>query len=293
MSQILRRTTNSLLTALLVFLALILPAAAQSEPVATPATAQQAGEQIYLPLAVQAHPAITEEILISAGSFQMGCDSNNSAETCDFTEQPLHMVTLDTYYIDKYEVTNARYKACVDAGQCTTPGESSSYSRPSYYGNADFNDYPVIYVNWYQATAFCTWAGKRLPTEAEWEKAARGASDTRTYPWGNSAPNSTLLNSGSNVGDTTQVGAYPAGASPYGVMDMAGNVYEWVTDRYGGDYYSVSPVSNPQGPATGTARVFRGGSWSNYGSYVRAAFRFYNYPEYWVNILGFRCVRSQ
>ncbi len=298
MSQILRRTTNSLLTALLVFLALILPAATQSEPadsepVAAPATAQQAGEQIYLPLAVQAHPAITEEVLIPAGSFQMGCDSNNSAETCDFTEQPLHMVTLDTYYIDKYEVTNARYKACVDAGQCTTPGESSSYSRLSYYGNAAFNDYPVIYVNWYQATAFCTWAGKRLPTEAEWEKAARGASDTCTYPWGNSAPISTLLNYASNVGDTTQVGAYPAGASPYGVMDMAGNVYEWVNDRYGGDYYSVSPISNPQGPATATARVFRGGSWSNYGSYVRAAFRFYNYPEYWVNILGFRCVRSQ
>ena len=234
------------------------------------------------------------EILIPAGSFQMGCDSNNSADTaCYLDQQPLHAVTLGSYYIDKYEVTNARYKACVDAGQCTAPHSSGSYTRPAYYGNAAFDDYPVIIVDWYQATAFCTWAGKRLPTEAEWEKAARGASDTRRYPWGNSAPNSTLLNYGWYIGDTTQVGAYPAGASPYGVMDMAGNVYEWVTDRYGGDYYSVSPVSNPQGPATGTARVFRGGSWSNYGSYVRAAFRFYNSSDYRVNILGIRCVRSQ
>ena len=202
MSPTLRRTTNSLLTALLMFSALILPAAAQSEP----ATAQQAGEAIYLPWAALVPPTptptpppgndIATEILIPAGSFQMGCDSTNLVETCYSDEQPLHTVTLGAFYIDKYEVTNARYKACVDAGQCTAPGKSSSDTRPSYYGNADFNDYPVIFVDWYQATAFCTWAGKRLPTEAEWEKAARGASDTRKYPWGNSAPNSTLLNSG-------------------------------------------------------------------------------------------------
>ena len=233
MSTTLRRTTNSLLTALLVFSALILPAAGQSEPVAPPATAQQAGEQIYLPLAVRAHHDVTEEILIPAGSFQMGCDSNNSVETCYSEEQPLHTVTLGTYYIDKYEVTNARYKACVDAGQCSAPGSSDSSSRPSYFGNAAFNDYPVIHVVWDQAHSFCTWAGKRLPTEAEWEKAARGSSDTRMYPWGNAAPNSTLLNYDWNVGDTTQVGAYPAGASPYGVMDMVGNAWEWVNDWYG------------------------------------------------------------
>ncbi|MBU6352372.1 MAG: SUMF1/EgtB/PvdO family nonheme iron enzyme, partial [Chloroflexi bacterium] len=239
-------------------------------------------------------------VLIPAGDFQMGCDSSNPAETCSSDEQPLHTVTLDAYSIDKYEVTNARYKACVDAGRCTAPRRVDSQTRSPYYGTSTYADYPVISVDWHQASAFCAWAGGRLPTEAEWEKAARGSSDTRKYPWGDSAPDCTKTNywywpSPACVGDTSRVGSYPSGASPYGVMDMAGNVMEWVNDWYDGRYYIVSPAQNPQGPATGSYRMLRGGgSWYYlFSNDVRAALRFfYLNPDGWSNRDGFRCVRS-
>jgi formylglycine-generating enzyme required for sulfatase activity len=229
-----------------------------------------------------------DELLIPAGEFVMGSSNGEGYDN----ERPQHMVYLDAYYIDKYEVTNARYQACVGVGVCDAPQESSSSTRGSYFGNPEYADYPVIQVSWVQAEAFCAWEGKRLPTEAEWEKAARGT-DGRIYPWGNEAPDAGLLNYDGNVGDTKAVGSYPTGTSPYGVMDMAGNVWEWVNDWYGEDYYSVSPRDNPPGPETGQRRVLRGGSWSNNGSFVRSAVRNLNLPDYWGNFYGFRCVRSQ
>lgn len=221
-------------------------------------------------------------VFVPAGEFLMG--SSEADEEADDDEKPQHSVYLEAYWIDQTEVTNVMYRRCVEAGGCTEPQHSARYG-PDQYAN-----HPVIGVTWFQAQAYCTWAGRRLPTEAEWEKAARG-SNGRLYPWGNTPPNSDLLNFNRQVGDTTEVGQYPAGASPYGALDMAGNTWEWVEDRYSQNYYTQSPAENPPGPTSGTTRVLRGGAWGVDTRAVRAANRFWAFPGR-NDLDGFRCSRS-
>lgn len=240
---------------------------------------------------------LSDMVFIPEGPFQMGCDSSNDDE-CNERLLPLHTVHLGAYYIDRHEVTNGQYRACVEVGQCTTPPTLVSAKRYSYFEDADYNNYPVITI-WEQARDYCEWKGKRLPTEAEWEKAARGDQVIRVFPWGNEKPTCELVNGVVDgepcVGDTTEVGSYPAGASPYGVMDMAGNMWEWVNDWYAEDYYGVSPTNDPQGPETGTHRVTRGGGFWPTGSafYLRVANRTPYNPDGWYTDTGFRCASSK
>ncbi|HNT55590.1 MAG TPA: SUMF1/EgtB/PvdO family nonheme iron enzyme, partial [Anaerolineaceae bacterium] len=226
-------------------------------------------------------------VCVPAGDFLMG--SNDADGNAYGDEMPQHTVYLDAYWVDQTEVTNAQYTRCVAAGVCRRPESDRSYSRSSYYGSSQYADFPVIEVSWDDAVDYCTWAGRQLPSEAQWEKAARGT-DGRIYPWGNQAPNTNLLNYFNNLGDTTAAGRYPDGASPYGALDMAGNVWEWTADWYDGDYYSSRTTwRNPAGPSSGQYRVVRGGSWNDNSRGVRAAGRGWNSPVSRFNSLGFRC----
>lgn len=245
---------------------------------------------IFVPLGPFTMGISAEQALADCRKFPQECFQNKFNN-----EQPPHRVTLDAYWIDSTEVTNAMYARCVQAGFCQPPSDTSSSSRLLYYGNSRYADYPVIYVNWSQARDYCRWVGANLPTEAEWEKAARGT-DSRIYPWGNSPPTCQLLNfqpaPGRCVGDTSDVGSYLSGASPYGVLDMAGNVWEWLVDWYDETYYARSPTSNPTGPASGMLRVLRGGSWGSGAGLVRASNRDGDNPVLSVNFIGFRCSRG-
>lgn len=226
--------------------------------------------------------------LVTAGEFTMGSENGNR------DEKPVHQVHLDAFYMDEFEVTNALYKACVDVGVCAPPYEEGSTTHSSYYSNLEYANYPVIKVDWNQANTFCGWRGARLPTEAEWEKAARGT-DERTYPWGSSIDCSFANywgKDGGCVGDTSEVGSYPSGVSAYGIFDLAGNVWEWVADWYGDTYYSSSPSSNPMGSSSGGFRALRGGSWGIDGLNARASIRYWGAPDDWDVDFGFRCVRG-
>ena len=237
-------------------------------------------------------------VFIPAGEFIMG---NNLG---DDAEKPERKVFLDAFCIDKYEVTNAQYKECVDAGACNPPARQSSPSRLFYYGNPEFDGYPVIWVTWDDAQTYCKWRGKRLPTEAEWEKAARGT-DGRLWPWGNSDPDGSKVNlcdvnctydwKESNLDDgyvdTAPVESFEAGQSPYGVYNMGGNVREWVSDWFAPDYYSNAPDRNPKGPSSGMGRVLRGGSWRSNIPVARITYRLWYDPGTKDEYIGFRCAR--
>jgi formylglycine-generating enzyme required for sulfatase activity len=193
-------------------------------------------------------------VYVPGGTFQMGSPVGDS------DEQPVHTVTLDSFWIDRTEVTNDQYERCAADGTCIRASQSSSSTRDSYYGDSQYNDYPAIRLDWNDAKTYCEWIGGRLPTEAEWEYAARGP-EGHIYPWGNDPPDGTLANYGGRVGDTTKVGSYPDGESWVGALDMAGNVWEWVNDWYAGNYYAASQSKNPTGPSAGVLKVIRGGSW--------------------------------
>lgn len=218
--------------------------------------------------------------LVPAGDFIMGSEHGNP------NEQPVHNVHLDAFYMDIYEATNVLYKTCVGAGVCTPPNETSSYNILGYYNDLEYNDFPVVYVNWNQANNYCKWRGGGLPTEAQWEKAARGT-DGRTYPWGEESACLRANSFGCGLFET-KVGSYEEGKSPYAIYDMAGNVQEWVADWYLADYYVNSPASNPLGPNVGQYRVVRGGSF--FGD-VRSTYRNFFVPSYNQSDVGFRCAR--
>ncbi|WKZ48212.1 MAG: SUMF1/EgtB/PvdO family nonheme iron enzyme [Anaerolineales bacterium] len=233
-------------------------------------------------------------LYVPAGEFTMGSNEGGS------NEKPTHRVFLDEFWIDKTEVTNGMYAKCVLDGACNSPTSAKSSSRETYFGDPQYDEYPVINVTWDNGKTYCEWVNRRLPTEAEWEKSARGTDD-RNYPWGNIPPTSNLMNY--QLNDTTEVGNYLNGASPYGALDMAGNVWEWVADWYRETYYSNSLISNPLGPVSGSYRGLRGGSWYIYRTYqdiggntyiissgiVASWDRIGNSPETANNYTGFRC----
>jgi formylglycine-generating enzyme required for sulfatase activity len=225
-----------------------------------------------------------EMVYVPAGEFLMG-STDDDPDASDY-EKPQHTVYLDAFWIDKTEVTNAQYRKCVEAGACEEPPywNDDTYNAPSQ---------PVVGVSWDGAQVYAAWVGGRLPTEAEWEKAARGT-DGRIYPWGNSAPDCNKANYEGCADHPLAVGSHPDGASPYGVLDMAGNVWEWVADWYDEGYYVSAPFRNPAGPDSGDFRVLRGGTFFSDPGYVRCASRGRGLPYRWFWDFGFRvCVAAQ
>ncbi|HEV8540190.1 MAG TPA: formylglycine-generating enzyme family protein [Nitrospiraceae bacterium] len=228
-------------------------------------------------------------VWIADGAFTMGSQDGISKT------MPTHHVYMSAFYIDMFEVTTARY-----AKFLTASGQSQPWLLPRLWDQVDLpsdGDRPVIGITWTAADAYCRWAGKRLPTEAEWEKAARGT-DHRTYPWGNAAPTSDLANydkpvSAKGYSDSVRpVDSYKAGKSPYGLYGMAGNASEWVADWYDDKYYTSSPESNPPGPTRGEQKVLRGGSLGDRASQLKATSRQSYLPTETGLLAGVRCAQD-
>jgi formylglycine-generating enzyme required for sulfatase activity len=261
----------------------------------TPVPSEQPAQSpTAAPTDAPAEPAVGEEwarpadgvtmVYVPAGAFQMGSEEADPGARAD--EFPQHTVTLDGYWIDQTEVSNAHYELCVDDGVCKQSGhaETEEYAGP---------EYPVVTISWHDASAYCEWAGATLPTEAQWEYAARGP-EGYIYPWGDQNPTPELCSFDNNVLGTSPVGSYPRGASWCGALDMAGNVAEWTADWYDEGYYAESPSANPTGPSTGEHKVLRGGSWGHDLMGVRAADRSYHLPpDHIYGIVGFRCAMRE
>jgi formylglycine-generating enzyme required for sulfatase activity len=220
-------------------------------------------------------------MLIPAGTFIMGSNEGVAIEG------PAHEVRLSSYLLDQFEVSNEQYRACVENGACTQTSFPNSFTVSGYRDELLYNDYPIVGVTWDQAFFYCNWAGKRLPTEAEWEYAARGPENLQ-WPWGNSFDPSL---SAASAADVRPVDSYPKGVSPFGIYNMAGNVAEWVVDVYdGNNFYANSPVENPVNMADGLDRVFRGGSFDNVDGSAYLAYRRYAQLRTFTDVdIGFRC----
>jgi formylglycine-generating enzyme required for sulfatase activity len=223
-------------------------------------------------------------VLIPGGAFEMGTENG------DANESPMHTVFLDAFYMDQYEVTNTRYLACVQDGIC-------SEQSATEINNPDLADYPMRNISWYEARIYCKWRGGQLPTEAQWEKAARGGLDGKLYPWGDDEPVCSFLElNGAKFddgGDCHDTGSEPVGSyrpNGYGLYDMAGNLVEWTMDWLDEDYYLTSPAENPSGPERGQYKVVRGGSWHTEAPTLQVMHRYGVLPGFAYNLLGFRCV---
>ena len=238
-------------------------------------------------------------IFIPSGHFVQGARPND--ELASDNEHPQHAIYVTGFWIDQTEVTNARYNRCAVAGACRPPLANGSHSRDSYFDNPAYADYPVILVSWFDASDYCTWAGKRLPTEAEWERAARG-NDARRWPWGDTWDGTKANFCDSNCAhrwrdesvsdghaDTAPVGFYPAGASPFGVLDMAGNVWEWVADGYAPYATRADPTVDPLIAEGTDIKVLRGGSYDFVPAGLRATYRYADGAMHRQDSFGFRC----
>jgi formylglycine-generating enzyme required for sulfatase activity len=233
---------------------------------------------------VSTQPVEGSMAVVPAGEFMMGSPMGDS------DEQPAHKVYVDAFSMDMYEVTVRQYAEFLQATGVNSPLDWQTMNQPAHQKR------PVANVDWADAAAYCKWAGKRLPTEAEWEKAARGT-DGRLYPWGNDPPTPLHANfgkSGSNGhGTLAPVGTLEEGKGPYGIYDLAGNAWEWVNDWYDHDYYKNSPSQNPTGPSRGGFKVLRGGSWNSNPRNLRSTDRYWDPPSFRsLYFPGFRCAKT-